>query len=59
MTGLLVRVLDKYGPLAVALVVLAYLLLHTEERADREAAWLMNNLGQDIADLKEKCSTHP
>jgi hypothetical protein len=48
-------VLKKYGPLGVALLALAYLLHHSEQRADRNMAWLMNELGQDLADVKKSC----
>jgi hypothetical protein len=47
--------LKKYGPLGVALLALAYLLHHSEQRADRDRAFFFNDLGQQIAELKTAC----
>jgi hypothetical protein len=56
MSDLLLRALDKYGPMVVALLIMAYLLYRMDHRADVDRAFFYNDLAQRIEDtckLKE------
>jgi len=46
-------ILDKHGPMAVALAVLIYLLQHQAAQAERDRAFFFNEVSQQIHDRCE------